>query len=71
MLGLHRRQIETQTTNAAMIRAAARAGFGLEGTLRDGAWALGAFADVAVLGLLATDMTEAASASPRRPTVLN
>ncbi len=51
--GLHRLQVETASGNTAMIRAATRAGFEVEGTMRDAAWVLGAFADVTVLGLLA------------------
>jgi len=51
--GLHRLQIETMASNAAMLAAAARAGFTREGTLRGAAWVTGEFADEAVLGLLA------------------
>jgi RimJ/RimL family protein N-acetyltransferase len=51
--GLHRLQVETLADNAAMIAAATRAGFVPEGTLRGSAWVDGAFADEAVLGLLA------------------
>jgi len=53
--GLHRLQLETLTGNAAMIRAATRAGFRLEGTLRSSTWVLGAFEDEAVFGLLAAE----------------
>jgi RimJ/RimL family protein N-acetyltransferase len=38
-----------------MIRAASRAGFVHEGTLRRAAWVNGEFADEVILGLLATD----------------
>ncbi|HEY2442384.1 MAG TPA: GNAT family protein [Streptosporangiaceae bacterium] len=55
ILGLHRLQIETLADNAAMIAAAARAGFVPEGTLRRAAWVNGAFADEAILGLLAEE----------------
>jgi RimJ/RimL family protein N-acetyltransferase len=53
--GFHRLQIETLTDNAAMIAAATLAGFTREGTLRGSSWVDGAFADEAVLGLLATE----------------
>jgi RimJ/RimL family protein N-acetyltransferase len=53
--GLHRLQVETLADNAAMIRAATRAGFVLEGTLRGAAWVTGAFLDEVVLGRLAPD----------------
>ncbi len=53
--GLHRLQIETLADNAAMIAAAARAGFTREGTLRGSSFAGGAFADEAIFGLLAAE----------------
>ncbi|MFD8481818.1 GNAT family N-acetyltransferase [Kitasatospora sp. NPDC059673] len=53
--GFQRLQLETLTDNTPMLAAAARAGFTLEGTLRRAAWAYGAYADQAVLGLLAED----------------
>lgn len=53
--GLHRLQIETLASNAAMLAAAARAGFTREGTLRRAAWVTGQFADEAILGLLAEE----------------
>jgi RimJ/RimL family protein N-acetyltransferase len=53
--GLHRLQAETLAGNDAMIQAASRAGFAREGTLRDSAWVNGNFADVVILGLLATE----------------
>ncbi|MFJ3909140.1 GNAT family N-acetyltransferase [Streptomyces vinaceus] len=49
--GLHRLQVETLADNAAMIGAATRAGFTLEGTLRRSAWVAGAFVDEVILGL--------------------
>jgi RimJ/RimL family protein N-acetyltransferase len=55
--GLHRLQIETLTTNAAMLKAAERAGFTREGTLRQAAWVTGEFVDEVILGLLAADWT--------------
>lgn len=55
--GLQRLQIETLTDNAPMIAAAARAGFTREGTLRRSTWVYGAYADEAVLGLLADEWT--------------
>ncbi len=53
--GLHRLQIETLADNTAMITAATRAGFSVEGTLRRSAWVYGAFVDLVVLGLLAEE----------------
>ncbi len=53
--GLHRLQIETLVTNAAMIKAAERAGFTHEGTLRRAAWVTGEFLDEVIYGLLAAD----------------
>jgi RimJ/RimL family protein N-acetyltransferase len=55
VLGLHRLQIETLGDNAAMIAAATRRGFELEGTLRRAAWVTGAFLDEIVMGLLADE----------------
>jgi RimJ/RimL family protein N-acetyltransferase len=57
--GLHRLQIETLATNAAMFKAAERAGFTREGTLRQAAWVTGEFVDEVILGLLAADWTGA------------
>ena len=53
--GMHRLQVETLADNAAMIATATRAGFTREGTLRGTSWVDGAFADEAVLGLLAAE----------------
>ena len=53
--GLHRLQVDTLASNAAMIRAAERAGFTLEGTLRRAGWVNGEFVDEVILGLLASD----------------
>jgi RimJ/RimL family protein N-acetyltransferase len=53
--GLHRLQIETLATNAAMIQAAERVGFRREGTLRHAAWVTGGWLDEVILGLLAAD----------------
>ncbi|MFE2415476.1 GNAT family N-acetyltransferase [Streptomyces hokutonensis] len=53
--GLHRLQLETLADNTAMIRAASRAGFVQEGTLRRAAWVNGEFVDEVILGLLAED----------------
>jgi len=53
--GLNRLQLETSAGNDAMRRAAAHVGFQEEGVLRQGAWAVGSFDDVVVLGLLAAD----------------
>ena len=57
--GLHRLQIETLATNAAMLKAAERGGFTREGTLRQAAWVTGEFVDEVILGLLAADWTGA------------
>ncbi|MFJ5234128.1 GNAT family N-acetyltransferase [Kitasatospora sp. NPDC088391] len=56
--GLHRLQLETLADNAAMIGAAERAGFALDGTLRGAAWVSGRFVDEVVLGLLAGDRSD-------------
>ncbi|MGO9193513.1 MAG: GNAT family N-acetyltransferase [Streptosporangiaceae bacterium] len=53
--GLHRLQVDTLADNDAMIGAATRAGFVLEGTLRQAAWVDGSFADEVILSLLATE----------------
>jgi RimJ/RimL family protein N-acetyltransferase len=50
--GLHRLQMTTLADNHAMIGAAIKAGFALEGTARDAAWINGAFADGVTLSLL-------------------
>jgi RimJ/RimL family protein N-acetyltransferase len=59
VLGLNRLQLETLSDNSAMIAAAQKAGFTVEGSLRSVAWVNGAFCDETYLGLLATewDMT--------------
>ncbi|WP_328301926.1 GNAT family N-acetyltransferase [Streptomyces sp. NBC_00435] len=49
--GLNRLQVETLADNAAMIGAAEREGFRIEGTLRRSAWVTGAFVDEVILGL--------------------
>lgn len=56
--GLHRLQIETLADNAPMIAVATRVGFVPEGTLRRSAWVEGAFADEAILGLLASEWSQ-------------
>jgi RimJ/RimL family protein N-acetyltransferase len=56
--GMHRMQVETLASNAAMIRAATRAGFTREGTLRQAAWVTGAFEDEVILGQLASEWRE-------------
>ena len=53
--GLHRLQVDTLAANTAMIRAAERAGFTLEGRLRKASWVNGEYADEVILGLLAVD----------------
>jgi RimJ/RimL family protein N-acetyltransferase len=52
VLGLQRLQIETLSDNLPMIKAATKAGFALEGTLRRSAWVYGTFCDEVILGLL-------------------
>jgi RimJ/RimL family protein N-acetyltransferase len=54
-LGLHRLQLETLADNAAMIAAAARAGYRREGQLRRSAWVDGTFADEVVMAALADE----------------
>ena len=51
--GLHRLQLETISENVGMVRAAERAGFVHEGTLREAVWVDGAFAGVCVFGRVA------------------
>jgi RimJ/RimL family protein N-acetyltransferase len=55
ILGLHRLQVETLAGNEAMTKAATRAGFVIEGTLRRTAWVNGEFLDEVVLGQLASE----------------
>jgi RimJ/RimL family protein N-acetyltransferase len=53
--GLHRLQVETLADNAAMLSAATKASFAVEGALRGSAWVDGDFVDEVILGLLAAD----------------
>ncbi|HEX3792250.1 MAG TPA: GNAT family protein [Pseudonocardiaceae bacterium] len=53
--GLNRLQVDTLADNTAMINAAVRVGFLVEGTLRRAAWVSGEFLDEVVLGLLAAE----------------
>ncbi|MEV0092611.1 GNAT family protein [Streptomyces sp. NPDC050738] len=53
--GLNRLQVETLADNDAMLGAAKRAGFTVDGTLRKSAWVYGTFADEVLLGLLVED----------------
>jgi RimJ/RimL family protein N-acetyltransferase len=53
--GLHRLQIDTLADNEPMRRAAVRAGFTLEATLRKAAWVTGGFLDEVAFGMLATE----------------
>lgn len=62
--GLQRLQVETLADNSAMIAAATKAGFSVEGTLRRASWVYGAFADEVVLGLLAEEWRGGASVRP-------
>lgn len=56
--GFNRLQVDTLADNAAMIAAAQKVGFVLEGTLRRSAWVAGEFIDEVVLGLLASEWSE-------------
>jgi RimJ/RimL family protein N-acetyltransferase len=56
--GLHRLQVDTLSSNTAMIRAASRAGFVHEGRLRQAAWVNGEFVDEVILAMLATDRAD-------------
>ena len=58
--GLRRLQITTLADNHAMIAAAVRAGFVLEGTSRDVAWIDGGFADGVTLSQLAGEWSRPA-----------
>src|SRR6201982_128225 len=58
--GLHRLHGDTLASNAALTRAASRAGFVQEGRLRRVAWVGGEFTDEVILGLLASEWAEAA-----------
>jgi len=62
--GLHRLQVHTLAGNAAMIRAASRAGFVHEGTLRRAAWVNGDFADEVILGMLAAEWAGGGTRQP-------
>jgi RimJ/RimL family protein N-acetyltransferase len=57
--GLHRLQVDTLASNTAMIRAASRAGFVHEGTIRRASWVNGEFADEVILGMLASEWAAA------------
>src|SRR5271166_3243921 len=61
--GLHRLQVDTLADNDAMIGAATRAGFVLEGTLRQFAWVNGSFADEVILSQLASEWRPAGPSS--------
>ncbi len=50
VLGLHRIQLETLVSNAAMLSAAEKVGYHQEGTLREAVWLLGQFTDTVVMG---------------------
>jgi RimJ/RimL family protein N-acetyltransferase len=53
--GLNRLQVDTLAGNAAMIRAASRAGFTQEVRLRRSAWVDGGFTDEVIMGMLAAE----------------
>jgi RimJ/RimL family protein N-acetyltransferase len=61
--GLNRLQLETAEDNRPMIAAASRAGFEIEGTLRQASWILGEFVDAVIMGLLAADWRNATKAT--------
>ena len=63
--GLHRIQITTLADNHAMIAAAVRAGFVLEGTSRDAAWVDGGFADRVALSQLSGEWSPAGRSTGR------
>ena len=63
--GLHRLQVDTLADNYAMIGAASRVGFVLDGTLRQFAWVNGSFADEVILSLLASEWRPAGPDSGR------
>jgi RimJ/RimL family protein N-acetyltransferase len=53
--GLHRVQLEVLASNAAAVRAYEKAGFRVDGTMRESAWVRGAFADEVCMSVLSTD----------------
>jgi RimJ/RimL family protein N-acetyltransferase len=59
--GLNRLQLETHVDNKAMERAAVSAGFRQEGIRRQAGWALGAFGDVVLMGVLADEWSDTAA----------
>lgn len=63
--GLHRIQITTLADNHAMIAAAVRAGFVMEGTARDAAWIDGRFADGVTLSQLSGEWSPAGRSTGR------
>ena len=63
--GLHRIQITTLADNHAMIAAAVRAGFVMEGTARDAAWIDGGFADGVTLSQLSGERSPARRSTGR------
>ena len=67
--GLHRIQITTLADNQAMIAAAVRAGFVLEGTMRETAWLDGAFADGVMFSQLASEWLARPAADHAGPTI--
>lgn len=65
---LHRLQVGTLATNAAMRACALRAGFTQEGVRREAAWVDGAYVDEVLFGLLAPPVTPPAQDRPSEPT---
>jgi RimJ/RimL family protein N-acetyltransferase len=63
--GLHRLQVDTLADNDAMIAAAIRGGFVIEGTQREVGWVNGSFADGVILAQLATEWSPARQYSDR------
>ena len=53
--GLHRVQLETLSSNLAGQRAYAKAGFVVDGVLRQSAWARGELVDEVIMSVLSTD----------------
>jgi RimJ/RimL family protein N-acetyltransferase len=64
---LFRLQVDTLGDNAAMIAAARRNGFTVEGTMRKAAWVYGRYLDEVVLGLLLDEWTPPAPEPAAHP----
>ena len=55
---LRRIHLQAIATNAGAIRAYTKAGFVVEGRLRQHAWVRGAYEDVVLMGILRPEQTE-------------